>query len=64
MILSLVARLTLCCEVCKGYEQRIRDVYDGRIAVLSRASDQANEGGNLYASSQVHEGHPQEVQDG
>jgi hypothetical protein len=32
--------------------------------VLSRALDQAGEGGNLCASSQVHEGHPQEVQDG
>jgi hypothetical protein len=50
--------------VCRGYEQRIRDVYDGRIAVLSRASDQVGEGGNLCTSSQVHEGHPQEVQDG
>jgi hypothetical protein len=35
-----------------------------RIAVLSRASDQAGEGGNLCTSSLVHEGHPQEVQDG
>jgi hypothetical protein len=51
------------CKVCRGYEQRIRDVYDGRIAVLSRASDQAGERGNLCTSSQVHEGHPQEVQD-
>jgi hypothetical protein len=49
------------CEVCRGYEQRIRDVYDGRIVVLSRTSDQAGEGGNLCASSQVHEGHSQEV---
>jgi hypothetical protein len=43
---------------------QIRDVYDGRIVVLSRASDEAGEGGNLCASSQVHEGHRQEVQDG
>jgi hypothetical protein len=64
MILSLVAHLTLRCEVCRGYEQRIQDVYDGRVVVLSWASDQACEGGNLCASSQVHEGHPQEVQDG
>jgi hypothetical protein len=41
-----------------------RNVLDGRVAVLSRASDQAGEGGNLCASSQVHEGHTQEVQDG
>jgi hypothetical protein len=52
------------CEVCRGYEKRIRNVYDGRVVVLSRDSDQAGEGGNLCASSQVHEGHPQEVQDG
>jgi hypothetical protein len=52
------------CDVCRGYQQRIRDVYDARIAVLSRALDQAGEGGNLFASSWVHEGHPQEVQDG
>jgi hypothetical protein len=54
---SLVARF------CRGYEQRIRDVYDGRIAVLSQSSDQAGEGGNLCTSSQVHEGYSQEVQD-
>jgi hypothetical protein len=35
-----------------------------RIVVLSRSSDQAGEGGNLCTSSQVHEGHPQKVQDG
>jgi hypothetical protein len=52
------------CKLCRGYEQRIRDVYDGRIAVLSRASDHAGEGRNLCTSSQVHKGHPQEVQDG
>jgi hypothetical protein len=56
MILSLAGRL-----VCKGHEQIIRDVYDGRIVVLSQASDQGGEGGNLCASRQVHEGHPQEV---
>jgi hypothetical protein len=39
-------------------------VYDGRIAVLSRDSNQAGEGRNLCATSQVHEGDPQEVQDG
>jgi hypothetical protein len=32
--------------------------------VLSWALDQEDEGGSLSASSQVHEGHPQEVQDG
>jgi hypothetical protein len=48
----------------RGYEQRIPDVYDGRIVVLSRALDQAGKGGNLCASNQVHEGLPQEVQDG
>jgi hypothetical protein len=58
MILSLVARLTLWLRGCRGYEQRIQNVYDGRVAVLSRASDQAGEGGNLCASSQVHKGHP------
>jgi hypothetical protein len=58
MIFSLVVVSLFGCEVCRGYEQRIRDVYDGRIAVLSQASDQAGEGGNLCASSQVHEGHP------
>jgi hypothetical protein len=61
MILCLVARLTLWLQGCREYEQRIRDVYDGRIAVLSRASDQAGEVGNPCASSQVHERHPQEV---
>jgi hypothetical protein len=64
MILSLAARLTLWLRGLQRYEQRIRNVYDGRIVVLSRASDQAGEGGNLCTSSQVHEGHPQEVQDG
>jgi hypothetical protein len=48
----------------RGYEKKIRDVYDGRIAVLSQASDQAGEGRNICTSRQVHEGHPQEVQDG
>jgi hypothetical protein len=41
---SLVARFA-------ENEQRIRDVHDGRVVVLSRASDQAGEGGNLCASS-------------
>jgi hypothetical protein len=45
------------CKVCRGHEQRILDVYDGRIIVLSRASDQVSEGGSLCASSQVHEIH-------
>jgi hypothetical protein len=64
MILSLGLVSIFGCNVCRGYEQRIQDVYDGRIAVLSWASDQVGEGGNLCASSQVHEGHSQEVQDG
>jgi hypothetical protein len=55
MILSLAARLTLW---LRGL------LYDGRIVVLSRASDQEGEGGNHCASSQVHEGHPQELHDG
>jgi hypothetical protein len=50
MILSLAARL-FSCEFCRGYEQRIRNVHDGRVAVLSRASDQAGEGGILCAST-------------
>jgi hypothetical protein len=51
-------------EVCREYEQRIQNVHDGRIVVLSCASDQEGEVGNLCASSQVHERHSQEVQDG
>jgi hypothetical protein len=38
---SLISRF------CKGCEQRIQDVYDGRIAVLSRASDQVGKGENF-----------------
>jgi hypothetical protein len=64
MILSLVAHLTLWLRGLQSNEQRIRDVYDGRIVVLFQASDQAGERGNLCTSSQVQEGHPQEVQDG
>jgi surface antigen len=40
--------------VAQGYSQK-----EG--IFISRASDQAGEGGNLCASSQVHEGHLQEV---
>jgi hypothetical protein len=36
----------------------------GKLHFFSWASDQAGEGGNLCTSSEVHEGHPQEVQNG
>jgi hypothetical protein len=52
------------CKVCRGYEQRIQNVHDGRVVVLSQVSNQARERGNLCASRQVHKEHPQEIQDG
>jgi hypothetical protein len=51
---DIVFRASSHCEICRGHEQRIRNVHDGRVAILSQASDQAGEGGNLCASSQVH----------
>jgi hypothetical protein len=47
---------SLVAKDCRGHEQRIRDLYHGRIAVISWASDQVGEGGNFCASSQLHKG--------
>jgi hypothetical protein len=55
---SLVARFAE--DMSKEFEMSIM----GELQFFSWASDQAGEGRNLCTSSQVHEGHPQEVQDG
>jgi hypothetical protein len=49
---SLVARFAE--DMSKEFEMSMM----GEFAVFSRALDQAGKGGNLCASSQVHEGHP------
>jgi hypothetical protein len=64
MILSLASLLTLWLRgLQRTWAKNLRCLC-GRIIVLSRASYQAGEGWYICLSSQVHEGHSQEVQDG
>nr|XP_015634814.1 uncharacterized protein LOC107280634 [Oryza sativa Japonica Group] len=44
--------------------QKIRDVYDGRVDLLPRATSEASTRGHFHLSNQVREGHSQEVWDG
>src|SRR5579859_5181938 len=48
------------CQVCRYYEQGVRDVDAGRAHFLPWAPDQADQGRDLRAQRQVHEGHPEE----
>jgi hypothetical protein len=61
MISSLVALLTLLCQVLGNYGERVTDVHDGRTNIFLRYSSEADEARHLRTLSQVHERPDEEV---